>query len=237
MGGAVERVRRLFRLQELDLEEGKIRRRLSEIEAALGETAALRSAREAAEKARERARDLSVRQQDLELQIEGLKKKIADSERRLYSGSVRNPKELSDLQAEVASLRRRLDRLEEDLLETMIAREEAEEEDRTAQANLKRVETEWSSEQGALREEKERLEGRLEEIAADRAGLLPAIPPVDLETYRALQVAKGGLVVARVVNDACIGCGMEVPSARLQAAKAGDLVFCGNCERILLVEE
>ncbi|HEY75231.1 MAG TPA: hypothetical protein G4O00_03500 [Thermoflexia bacterium] len=233
----MERAKRLYRLQELDQDEEKTRRRLAEVEGALGESARLRSAREAAQQAVEAVRRWTVRQQDLELQVGALKKKIADSERRLYSGNVRNPKELSDLQAEVGSLKRRLERREEELLEAMIGLEEAEEAARRAQEHLEAVEREWSAEQAALREEKERLESHLQEIAEVRNALLPSIPPGDLEAYRSLRQTKGGLAVAQVINGACVGCGMEVPSARLQAARGTDLVFCGNCERILLVVE
>jgi len=232
----MERARRLYRLQEMDLEEEKTRRRLSEVEAAIGETPTLQAARRAAREAAEAARRWSVRQQDLELQVGTLKKKIADSERRLYSGSIRNPKELSDLQAEVASLKRRLERVEEELLEAMIGWEEAEAKVEQARADLERVEEEWATEQEALQQERVRLQAHLEEVAEARAALLPSIPAGDLEVYRALRQTKGGLAVARVVDGACVGCGMEVPSARLQEARGGGLVFCGNCERILLVE-
>ncbi len=233
----MERAKRLYRLQELDLEEEKVRRRLAEVEGALGETDQLRSARKAVEEASGTVRRWTVRQQDLELQVGALKKKIADSERRLYSGSIRNPKELSDLQAEVASLRRRLERREEELLEAMIGREDAEEEWQKAKERLEAVEREWAAEQERLREEKGRLEARLQEIGEARDALLPAILTGDLEIYRSLRQTKGGVAVAQVVDGACVGCGMQVPSARLQAARGDDLVFCGNCERILLVVE
>ncbi|HIP87440.1 MAG TPA: hypothetical protein EYH27_03260 [Anaerolineales bacterium] len=233
----MKRAKRLYRLQELDLDEEKTRRRLAEVEGALGESVSLRSARKMAQKAAESVRQWAVRQQDLELQVGALKKKIADSEQRLYSGGIRNPKELSDLQAEVGSLKRRLERREEELLEAMIGLEEAEEAAREAQEHLEAVEREWSAEQAALREEKERLEAHLREIAEAREELLPSIPPADLEVYRSLRQTKGGLAVAQVVNGACVGCGMEVPSARLQAARGDELVFCGNCERVLLIVE
>lgn len=233
----MERARRLYRLQELDLEEEKARRRLAEVEAAIGETEALRAARRAVEEAQEQVGRWTVRQQDLELQVGSLKGKIADSEKRLYSGSIRNPKELSDLQAEVASLKRRLERVEEDLLEAMIGLEEAEAAAERAEAHLRGVEEAWSSAQAALREEKGELEDRLEQLAAARAALLPSIPPGDLGVYRSLRERKGGLAVARVLDGACVGCGMEVPSARFQEAMGEALVFCGNCERILLVEK
>jgi len=233
----MDRAERLYRLQQLEDEEERLRRRLAQIEAALGETPALRQARQTARETAEEARQWGVRQQDLELQVSALKQKIADSERRLYSGSVRNPKELSDLQAEVASLKRRLERTEETLLEAMIAREEAEAAADQARQQQERAEAEWAASQEDLLGEKERLEDRLEEVTEARAALLPSIPAEDLRVYQGLRRTKGGLAVALVRGGACTGCGMEIPSGRLQRAREGGLFFCGNCERVLLFEK
>ena len=233
----MSRAASLYRLQLLDLEEEKVRRRLAEITDALGETPALRQAREAARKAADEAQRWAIRQRDLELEVEGVKNEISTTERRLYGGGVRNPKELGDLQAKVASLRRLLERREEELLEAMIAREEAKEAQKAAQAHLEAVEAAWSHDQAALREEEEGLEARVAEISREQEALLPQIPPDDLATYRALRRTKGGQAVAVMRAGACTACGMEVPSGRMERAREMDLFFCGNCERILVPEE
>jgi predicted nucleic acid-binding Zn-ribbon protein len=94
----------LYRLQGLDSEGDKKRRRLAEVEAALSESEELQQARRAVERAGERVRKWAVKQRDLELEVQGLADKISHDEQRLYSGVIRNPKELEDLQAEVAAL-------------------------------------------------------------------------------------------------------------------------------------
>ncbi|HIQ01793.1 MAG TPA: hypothetical protein EYH30_06655, partial [Anaerolineales bacterium] len=204
------RAARLYRLQQLDMEEERARGRLSEIAASLGESPALRQARKAAQDAADRAQQWAIRQRDLELEVQGIKNEIAASERRLYGGSIRNPKELGDLQAKVASLKRFLERREEDLLEAMIVREEAEAAQGQAQARLEDVEATWASDQAALRAEKEQLEARLAKVAQDREALLPSIPPEDMEAYRVLRRTKGGLAVSVMRAGACAACGMEV---------------------------
>ncbi len=227
----------LYRLQQLDQEEESLRRRLREVVAALGETPALREARQAAQRAADEAHRWTVRQRDLELAVQGLKDEIASAERTLYNGSVRNPKTLDELQKKAVSLKKLLEKREEELLEAMIAREEAEEAQEQARAHLAEVEAVWKQDQAALEAEKEQLEGRLAEIGRARAALLPAIPREDLELYRALRRTRGGLAVAVMRAGACTACGMEVPSGRLERARESDLFFCGNCERILIPEE
>ncbi len=232
----MSRAAALYRLQQLDLEEEKGRRRLSEIAACLGETSALRRARERAEETVAEVQRWAVRQRDLELEVEGIKGEIAAAERRLYDGGLRNPKELSDLQAKVASLHRLLEKKEEELLEAMIAREEAAAAREEARARLEEVQAAWSNDQAALQKEKEGLESRLGEIAREREALLPRIPADDLATYRALRRTKGGTAVAVMRAGACTACGMEVPSGRMERAREAGLFFCGNCERILVPE-
>lgn len=233
----MKRATRLYRLQQLDDERQQAQDRVEEIKTILEDDTALREARQKAEQTEEEARRWAVQQRDLELQASTLKQKIASSEKRLYSGDVTNPKELSDLQAEGVSLRERLERVEEQILETMIEREGAEEAAEKAQRQLERIERERSQRHEELREEREQLENRLEETRRARAELVSSIPQQDLRAYEELRRAKRGLAVAAVRGKACTGCGMEVPSAKLQRARGEGLVFCDNCGRILALQK
>ncbi len=226
----------LYSLQSLDSEEDSLRRRLEEVVAALADDAALREARQAVETATTQARKLAVRQRDLELEIQTVSDKIARAEKRLYSGAVKNPKELSDLQAEAASLRRRRQKLEDDLLEVMIASEEAEDVLAAAQSHLQETEARWESRQADLRAEQETIQARLTEIAAAREALIPRLPPADWEDYRLTRQRKGGLAVVRLHNGACGGCGIAIsPSLEWQLRQEG-VIHCRNCGRIIIRE-
>ncbi len=227
----------LYRLQKLDAEGDEKQSRLEAVQAALGETPALRRARTRVQKATSEVQRRRVRQRDLDLAVRSLKEEAAATEKLLYSGSVRNPKELTDLQAKVASLKRAAEQREEELLEAMIGLDEAETELAAAQEEEAAVEAAWQSEQQALREEKERLERRLAEIAQQREALLGAVEADDLALYRNLRRRKGGVAVAFVRAEACTACGMEVPPGRFAHGRATGLLTCGNCERILIAED
>ncbi len=227
----------LYRLQQLDLGEEQRRRRLVEIAAALGESPGLRSARDAVQKAEARVRRAGVCQRDLDLAVKGLKQEIAATEQRLYSGSIRNPKELEELQAKVASLKRLQDQRDEELLEAMIESEEADETQVQATQQLAATEAAWSADQSALRAEQAQLEAHLQEIAGQREALLPSIPPADLERYRVLRREKAGQAVAVLQGGACMTCGMEIPPAILARGQEAGLPFCGNCGRALVLKE
>ena len=224
----------LYRLQCLDSESDEKQRRLAEVEAALGESDALRQARRALEKAEALARKWKLGQRDLELQIAGLADKTARFEQRLYSGAVKNPKELADLQAEVASLRRRRQQLEDDLLETMIEREEAEAGQVRAREHLEQTEALWTTEQADMEVERETLQGELAGLERARSALLPNIEAADLSTYRAVRRAKGGLAVVQLRDGACGGCGVTVSSRLEWELRQNTLTPCSNCGRMIV---
>jgi predicted nucleic acid-binding Zn-ribbon protein len=225
----------LYRLQELDSEGDKKRRRLTEVEAALGESEALQQARQAVGQAEERTRKWGVKQRDLELELQGLVEKISREEQRLYSGTIRNPKELGDLQAEVASLKRRRQQLEEDLLEVMVEREDAEAAQAQAQDHLEKMQADWTAQQADLISERDELQGALAELAEAREALLPSIDAGDLTVYESLRRRKGGLAVALLCDDTCGACGVGISPGLKWQLRQGNLAPCSNCERILVI--
>jgi predicted nucleic acid-binding Zn-ribbon protein len=224
----------LYRLQSLDSEGDEKRRRLTEVEDALGEDKALQQARQAVKRAEEQVREWAVKQRDLELEVQGFADKTARDEQRLYSGTIRNPKELEDLQAEVAALKRRRQQLEESLLEVMLEREEAEAEQSRAQSHLDEVQAGWTAQQADLVEERDELQAKLAEIEQAREALLPGIAAGDLATYEALRLRKGGLAVALLRDGTCGACGVGIPPRLEWQLRQGELAPCSNCERILV---
>lgn len=224
----------LYRLQCLDSEADVKRQRLREVETALGENAALQQARQAVQDAQGQTHKWALRQRDLELEIAGLADKASHAEQRLYSGVLRNPKEMDDLQKEIAALRRRQKQLEDELLEAMIAREEAESVQAQAQKRLDEIQARWEAQQANLLREREALQGRLAEIEQARAALLPQIEPGDLAVYQPLRQRKGGVAVAQVLDGACSACGITLSPGVEWQLRQGKLVCCSNCERILV---
>jgi len=224
----------LLTLQSIDRESTADRQRLVKIEQALGEDESLARARQTLEDAQRVMQKHSIHQKDLELEIQGVVSKATASEKRLYSGTIKNPKELSDLQSEIAALKRRRQSLEDDLLEVMIALEEAEAHRDSAQARLTEVEQAWSTKQLELRAERETLSARLQELAGERENLLPRIDQRVLGIYDELWRRKGSLPVAQAKGGACSACGVSISSSTEWKLRQGELIQCNNCERILV---
>ncbi len=232
----MSRTQHLYELQQVDIEAGNVSLRLQDIAAQLGESAELKRARKMAADAQAVLSKCRAHMQDLDLDVASLAEKIKADEQRLYSGRVSNPKELASLQEEVASLKRRREKKEEDLIEAMLAVEEAEAGLADARAIFAQATEMWQKGQGNLVDEQASLQARLEQLAEQRTSWVVAVGPEDLAIYERLRQRKGGRAVAIIANSICQGCRMSPPTSQLQQAKMGrDLVLCNNCGRILHV--
>src|SRR5919108_2639953 len=131
----------LYRLQQVDSQIDQIQARLRTIQQILDNDAALRTANERFALAESRNKDAERALKQSEAEVEKQRLKLEQTEASLYGGKVHNPKELQDLQKDVASLKRHLETLEERQLEAMIVLETAENELQIATTDLERVQS------------------------------------------------------------------------------------------------
>jgi len=178
-----------------------------------------------------------TRRRDLELETQTLDAKIALVEERLYSGQVKNPKELTDLQNDSAALRRRRTALDDTLLEAMIALEDAEHSAKQAQDQLAMLQTQWQADQHELMNEQHQLEADIAALTEQRSQKMAEIAPEHLASYQRLRREHAGLAVARVEEGVCNACGEQLSDHMLTKARlSDDLSFCSNCGRILVID-
>ena len=179
-----------------------------------------------------------TRLRDQELEMRSLANKIASVEDRLYSGHIKNPKELANRQDEVQYLKRRKGGLEDQVLEAMIEVEESEASVTEQRERLTRLEDEWQETQARLSAEQNELVNRLRQLKAKRAKLQKTIEAGDLALYEDLRRRRGGQAVALLEGELCQACRVTLPTSKVQQARQGEtLTLCGSCERILYVQQ
>lgn len=229
----MSQVQLLYRLQQIDTEIQEKKQRLGDVLRAQKESEALVAARQHAQTAASELQKWQTHHKDLSLELEGINNKAQRSENRLYSGKVKNPKELADLQKEVEVLGRRREELEDEVLEAMIMIEEAETEKAAADEALAQIKTKWEQKQASLKQEQNELALHIHELTGNRQELLPRIPPETLAQYEDIRQRRGGVAVARVRANMCLGCRTTLPAHQVKEVREGKMVFCGNCGRIL----
>jgi predicted nucleic acid-binding Zn-ribbon protein len=229
----MSQVNLLFRLQELDDRLRAEKKRLGDVLRLQNESEQLVAARRQAEAAGAEYQKWNRTQNSLSLEVKGLTQKAKRSEDRLYSGTVKNPKELTDIQQEIDSLHRRRSLLEDELLEAMIQLEEAQEEVSNATASFERIKTKWEKDQQSLREEQSQLLTRIQGDTVQRKELTGRITPQNLAAYESTAHRTGKIAVVELSNGRCRGCQVRVPANLVKAADEGNLVYCDSCGRIL----
>lgn len=224
----------LYRLQVVDSRMDEIRARLDEIRQILGNDEEMRRAQKHVDQS-EQAHDAAMQSlKRVEAEVEQQKIKIEQSESRLYSGTVKNPKELQDAQNEVAALKRHLSTLEDRQLEAMLEEEKAAADKQSAMEARERVQARLSEQNQNLTTEKDDLDKELERFESERQAALSPLDANLLAVYDDLRQQKRGLAVAAVNEGACAACGTTLTPAQNQSARSTtEIYYCPSCKRIL----
>lgn len=224
----------LFRLQQVDSRISQIETRLAKIQETLDNDAELRAARERVKLAEANQHNAEHARRTSEEEAKGQQIKIQQVESSLYGGTVRNPKELQDLQAEIASLRKHQSALEDRELEAMLKADESQSELQAAQENLKQIQSRLGNEHQKLIDEQESLTRNLETLKSERQAAVSAIAADALSIYDNLRQQRRGVAVAEISDNACGACGTTLTAGLQQNARhAAQFVYCPSCGRIL----
>ena len=226
--------KQLYQLQEVELELEFNEQAVSQIANQLGKSQAVVRAQNELTLERQRLEELKRQQHSAEWEIEDLVNKLTTAEEKLYSGRIKNPKELTSLQHEVEGLKARRNQLEDKALEIMDQVELATATVTTKSNELKTLETEWHSRQQQLSTNLEQLKTILSDLKQKRQLLSAKIDPQAIELYHELRKHKG-TAVAKVEQGICRGCRISLPTTELQQARSGSLVQCSSCGRILFL--
>jgi predicted nucleic acid-binding Zn-ribbon protein len=225
----------LYRLQEVELDMLRTRNRLEEIGVALANDTVLQNAQAAVNQAGSHLNPLKARLKTLEHEIASNELKASTAEQQLYSGSIRNPKEMQEMQQEIEALKRWHSELENQILETMLAVEAAEAALQTAQSALEQTIRSQESEHAQLIQEQAELQKHLHAQSQRRAQILSEVQPENLKRYTAMKARKHNQPVAVMQGNTCSFCGVAQTIAIERAVRQGlELTLCSNCERILV---
>jgi predicted nucleic acid-binding Zn-ribbon protein len=226
--------RQLYELQELDLEIESNEQALKQVISQLGESQAVLKTKARLESEQERLEELKHQQHSAEWEIDDITNKIAAAEESLFSGRIKNPKELSSLQQEVEMFKARRDQLEEKALGVIDQVEQAEASVAKTNSELETMTADWQRQQKQLAEEKARLQALLADLKQKWQRLSEQIEPETVEFYQQLRKGKG-TAVARVEQGICRGCRISLPTTDLQRVRGKNLVQCSSCGRILFL--
>jgi predicted nucleic acid-binding Zn-ribbon protein len=229
---------RILELQELDLSIDRLETRREQLEG--GED--VRAARERMQAAEERVGELRLALDSvvteltkLEHNADSLEKRIAAERKRLYDGSVANPKELEAIQAEIRNLTDRKRRVEDLELDQMERREDMEGKLPQLESELAEARTRLAEISAGSETELADITKALQDRRAERSALADQFDGEFLDLYEDLRRTKRGVGAAALVDGVCQGCHQKLSAAELDRIKRSEGIRrCEYCRRILI---
>jgi uncharacterized protein len=231
---------RLLDLQALDttLDQLRHRRRtlpeLAEITRLEGLVDGLRDAVVGAET---ELSDLKREQARFEREVEQVRTRKARDEERLASGAITNPKQLQDMEHEVATLTRRQSDLEDGELEVMEKVEEVQQRLDALLAERAR----YTAEREAAEERRDaafaQIDADIARTTDERAQTAATFPPDLLALYEKVREKTGGVGAAAIGHGRCGGCRLDLMNnelADIRAAAVDDVLRHEECGRIMV---
>ncbi len=230
----MKKIELLRELQDLDSALDSARESLEQKQARCGDDSDLIPFREELELARRQLHALQVKGKELDHQLEKETAKRKVEEKKLYDGSVKNPKELASLAHEVELQKARISELETETLLNMDAVESIGAAMERARQSLSEKEQAWKAEQAVLEAECAALVDEVERLAAARDRVASQIDPAALRNYEMIRRTRGGLAVVPIEQRACKGCRISLSSSEVQRARSSpEPITCQSCGRIL----
>jgi predicted nucleic acid-binding Zn-ribbon protein len=230
----MNKAKQLYELQEVDLDIARKTESLAQVKNTLGKDDDLVAARSALDTAKKHLSDLEHQQKTSEWELSDLGSKISVVEKKLYGGSVKNPRELTPFQQDMEILKAQRAEREDKLLALMMDVDSLQQDIGLKKSDFEKIEREWRENQQKLSNQLAELETEVAQLKQKRDMLASQIDSASLDLYEEMRRAKQGQAVAKVVQGRCQGCRISLSVSDQQKARmAQELAQCSNCGRIL----
>lgn len=224
----------LFDLQEIDTQILIVEKAIASLDAGATLAAAADQAGQRLAATRKTLHELEIEYRDEDLKLKSFETKRDQHQKKLFSGTIGNPKELDHLRHEIESLTRSKGTIEEKLLglldELEARKQEVAAAQQAADASRQAHEAHVADTTARLTH----MQEQLVELRHQRAEAVTAVDESLLETYTRLLKKTNQLAIVQVTGTGCPGCGVQLTGFIFRRLREGeDDVNCENCGRIL----
>lgn len=227
----------LKKLQTLDGELYRLRRQQEEKPKELERASAEAAAQDARLKDSEAAlKTLQLTQKEKEVELQTKEANVKKLQGQLVQ--LKTNKEYSAMQREIDTLKSDNSLLEEAILKTLEAIDQATKERQESQRQAAECQQRLQAERGRVERELAAIGEQIAQLERSRQALLPDIPPQALATYERVLEIREGLALVPVMHESCGGCNRRLPPQVInQVYLKAELVTCEHCNRILYFDE
>lgn len=222
----------LFRLDQLDSAIARQEAALADIRRRLQHNPEADAAEAQRTMAQDRVDAVTAEQRRLEADLADLHSRIKRDNTRMYSGQIVDPRELASLERELHHHTTQRDALEERILALMESGEALQVQLRALEERVAGFHQRHDTDRTSLQQEGRGLLKSLADLRAERIAAVASLDAPTISTYERARKTRGQ-AVSEVVNGVCQLCRIALPPKDVQHARAGALVTCSNCGRIL----
>ena len=176
---------------------------------------------------------LEVQRKKLEDTLGTHDEKIKSNESKLFSGTITDPKELSNYQEEIQMLKNNSSKLEDEILTIMEEQDMAKPGVEALKEEMVEIDSIVLRIRNEMDEKLEGLKHNIEGLKKRKEDVISRIPGDYLKKYNDLKTKKGGIAVSVIKDNFCNVCNMEIPSIETERFVDSDEVYkCPICGRM-----
>ncbi|NQW65314.1 MAG: hypothetical protein HQ452_04755 [Actinobacteria bacterium] len=171
-----------------------------------------------------------------EIDVEQVVARIDKDEKRMASGTA-SPKELEQMQHELASLNKRRSELEEIELEVMVRVDGIDDRIKSLSAERDQFKLKMAELDAQKTKELTDIAEAVSSANSQRADISVKISTEVVELYEKIKKTGDGIGAARLIEGKCDGCHLSINAVELSKIKetaADEIVRCEECRRILV---
>jgi len=224
---------RLIRLQALDTRAAEARRlqlTIPETQRALDQK--LDGARAAVAAAKDQQAANNTSRRALEKDVAAVQTRLTRYKDQLME--VKTNREYHAMQHEIETAQGEVKKIEDQMLELMLAADEINATLQAAETGLKSCEQQITRERAELDVQLKEAGESLESTLSERKTLAAEIPPKVLEQYEQVAKSRKGVAVAQAKDGFCVECHVRLrPMVYAEVRHNNTLVQCDSCQRFL----
>lgn len=180
-------------------------------------------------------KELEVRKAENDVDL--VRVRLEKDSELLQSGSITDSKQLTEIQHELESLKRRQQLLEDEEIDILQQLEDSQKNLVTVREELARVTAELQIADEAVTVAVATLEVEKEQLENERLAESKSIPEELLKIYEKVRKDNGGIGASSLAMGRCDGCRIQFSQAdmnKFKSAADGELLRCEDCRAILI---
>lgn len=177
--------------------------------------------------------ELDLKRKKLEDTVGINEEKIKSNEKKLFSGSITDSKELSGYQNEIESLKKSNARMEDEILVIMEEQEEKEPNLEILNKEIIELDNQVKRIEAEINEKREVLKHNIEGLNNRKKDVVSRMSQDVLKRYNEMKARKNGIAVSIIKDNFCGICNMEIPSIDTEKFIDSDMIYnCPVCGRL-----